>query len=65
MTKKVYEQECFSPSESYPIKCQCCPHTETSQLICCAMALNGLNWQVSTKNLVVFKTWDRVKDEKL
>ena len=36
------------------IKCQCCPHIETSQLICCAnqltgfymwaaQALNGLN----------------------
>ena len=24
-----------------PIKCQCCPHIETSQLICCANQLTG------------------------
>ena len=24
-----------------PIKCQCCPHIETSQLICCAHQLTG------------------------
>ena len=24
-----------------PIKCQCCPHMETSQLICCANQLTG------------------------
>ena len=41
-------------THTWPIKCQCCPHTETSQLICCAnhltdfymrttLALNGLN----------------------
>ena len=24
-----------------PIKCQCCPHIETSQLICTANQLNG------------------------
>ena len=40
--------------EDQPIKCQCCPHIETSELICCAnqftgfyiratLALNGLN----------------------
>ena len=25
----------------YSIKCQCCPHIETSQLICCANKLTG------------------------
>ena len=25
----------------YPIKCQSCPHIETSQLICCANQFNG------------------------
>ena len=41
---------------SYPIKCQCCPHIETSQLICylnqltsfymtATLAFNGLNPQ--------------------
>ena len=25
----------------YPIKCQCCSHIETSQLICCANQLTG------------------------
>ena len=24
-----------------PIKCQCCPHIEASQLICCANQLTG------------------------
>ena len=24
-----------------PVKCQCCPHIETSQLICCANQLTG------------------------
>ena len=24
-----------------PIKCQCCPHIETSQLICCANQVTG------------------------
>ena len=31
----------FGPSHS-PIKCQCCPHIETSQLICYANQLTGL-----------------------
>ena len=26
---------------SKPIKCQCCPHIETSQLICCPNQLTG------------------------
>ena len=26
---------------SYPIKCQCCSHIETSQFICCANQLTG------------------------
>ena len=25
----------------------------------------NLNWEISTKNLVTFKKWDGVKDEKL
>ena len=25
---------------------------------------NNLNWEVLTKNLVTFKRWDKVKDEK-
>ena len=25
---------------------------------------NNLNWEILTKNLVTFKRWDRVKDEK-
>ena len=25
----------------------------------------NLNWEISTKNLVIFKRWDRLKDEKL
>ena len=24
----------------------------------------NLNWEISTKNLVIFKRWDGVKDEK-
>ena len=24
----------------------------------------NLNWEILTKNLVIFKKWDRVKDEK-
>ena len=51
--------EFLSKMFDWPIKCQCCPHKETSQLICIAsqltgfymratLALNGLklHWQV-------------------
>ena len=31
----------FQAFHVYPIKCQCCPHIETSQLICCAIQLTG------------------------
>ena len=27
--------------------------------------IKNLNWEISTKNLVTFKRWDEVKDEKL
>ena len=48
--------DCFSP-----IKCQCCPHIETSHLICCADQLPGfymkatlaLNWLI-TNNVFAF-----------
>ena len=50
----------FTKTSSFKhIKCQCCPHIETSQLICCAnqltgfymratLALNGLNTIIAT-----------------
>ena len=51
-------------SRSQPIKCQCCPHIETSQLICCANQLTGfymratltLNGLILTiiNNIVIF-----------
>ena len=25
----------------------------------------NLNWEISTRNLVTFKRWDRVKDQKI
>ena len=31
----------------YPIKYQCCPHIETSQLICCANELTGFYMMVT------------------
>ena len=31
----------------YPIKCQCCPHIGTSQLICCANQLAGFNMRAT------------------
>ena len=31
----------FCVNQIYPIKCQCCPHIEISQLICTANQLNG------------------------
>ena len=31
----------------YPIKHQCCPHIETSQLICCANELTGFYMKVT------------------
>ena len=31
----------FRLISSQPIKCQCCPHVENSQLICCANQLTG------------------------
>ena len=30
-----------------PINCQCCPHTETSQLICCTNRLTGFYMRVT------------------
>ena len=30
-----------------------------------SFATNNLNWEILTKNLVTFKRWDGVKDEKL
>ena len=41
MTKKVYQQKCFS------------------------FITKNLNWGILNKNLVAFKTWEGVKDEKL
>ena len=54
-----------------PFKCQCCPHIETSQLICCAnqltsfytrptLALNGLSELLIQFEMVDFLTslWD-------
>ena len=32
---------CGVKSDYIPIKCQCCPHIETSQLICCGIQLTG------------------------
>ena len=29
------------------IKCQCCPHIETSQVICCANQLTGFNMRAT------------------
>ena len=52
---------------TWPIKCHCCPHIETCQLICCAnqltgfymrakLALNGLIWF-----LFCTRIWDFVE----
>ena len=30
-----------------------------------SLITKSLNWEISTKNLVTFKRWDGVKDEKL
>ena len=31
----------------YPIKCQCCPHIETSHVICFAHQLTGFNMRAT------------------
>ena len=40
-----------------PIKCRCCPHVETSQLICCANQLTGFYMRatLSFNGLIVGK----------
>ena len=32
---------------------------------CFSVITKNLNWEILTKNLVTFKRWDGVKDEKL
>ena len=32
---------------------------------CFSVTIKNLNWEILTKNVVTFKRWNRVKDDKL
>ena len=42
-----------------------CNHKNVSKLKGISVLTKNLNWNILTKNLVTFKRWDGVKDEKL